>query len=122
MATETLSTICRRVSNEGLTGRKNGSPMRNPSAKSIAMSGNGRPPSSSNWGGPGRRAPGISGPSYQRGRSSRANCTRSSLDTELVSNERRLPLTACEWSASIPFADTPQESTSNVPFTCSDHV
>ena len=37
------------------------------------MSGNGRPPRRSNWGWPGWAAPGMSGPSYQRGRSSRAH-------------------------------------------------
>ena len=122
VANDTLSTSWNRVSNDGSIGRKNGSPIRKPSAKSIEMSGNGRPPSRSNCGGPGVRAPGSSGPSYQRGRSSRAHWTRSSLESALVSRERRLPLNACDSSPSIPLADAPQASTSKVPFTCSAQV
>ena len=122
MANETLSTTCSRVSNDGSIGRKNGSPMRKPSAKSIEISGNGRPPSASNCGGPAWRAPGSNGPWYQRGRSSRAHWMRSSLESALVSSERRLPLNAFDSSPSIPLDDAPQESTSKVPLTCSAHV
>ena len=64
----------------------------------------------------------MSGPSYQRGRSSRAHWSRSSLERAFVSSERRLPLIAWERSPSMPFADEPHESTSKVPFTCSDQV
>ena len=120
--TEALSSTCRRVSYAGSIGRKNGSPMRKPSAKSMPTSGKGRPPRRSNCGGPGSAAPGMSGPSYQRGRSSRAHCTRNSFDNVLPRSERSPALNACDRSPSMPLADRPHESTSKVPFTCSAHV
>ena len=93
--------------------------MRKPSAKSIPMSGNGRPPSSVNWDGAGGVAPGRRGPSYQRGRSSRAHWRRSSWKKEAENWERRLAFSEWERFCSSPFMEAPQESTSKVPFSCS---
>ncbi len=64
----------------------------------------------------------LFGPSYGRGRSSRENWKRSSLDAREDRKETRLPFTACEWLCSRPLALRPHVSTSNVPFFCSDQV
>ena len=69
-----------------------------------------------------RRWPGLIGPSYGRGRSSRAHWKRNSFDSEELNSEVRLPLTAWEWSFSRALALRPQKSTSNVPFCWLDRV
>ena len=79
-------------------------------------------PKSNAVSGSGRFWPVMFGPLYGRGRSSRAHWKRNSFRRLLCSVEMSEPLTACEWSFSIAFALRPQESTSNVPFSCSDQV
>src|ERR1700694_3249235 len=101
-----LSSACTRVSYD-FTGMKNGIPKRNPEAKSIPVSGKGRPAGVE---------PGISGPEYGRGLSSRANWNLNSLSIVLVRWDTRLPLIAFEKSFSIALELRPQVSTSNVPF------
>lgn len=91
------------------TGMKNGSPNLNPLAKSIPVSENGRL----------GLDPGIIGPEYGRGLSSRASWNRNSLSMVLVRCETRLPLTAFEKSFSTALALLAQVSTSKVPFCCS---
>ena len=66
--------------------------------------------------GKGRPVAGLIGPSYGRGRSSRAHWKRNSFESDELNSEVRLPFTAWEWSFSRALALRPQKSTSNVPF------
>ena len=72
--------------------------------------------------GSGRLWPVMSGPSYGRGRYSLAHWKRNSFSRLEERLEIAVPVTAWELSCSVAFALVPQESTSKVPFFCSDQV
>src|SRR5205823_15042462 len=88
-----------------LTGMKNGSPKRKPLP---GPSGSVKGRSGNAVSGSGRLCPVMFGPSYGRGRFSRAAWKRNSLSVLCVSVEVRPPMSACDESFSIARENRPR--------------
>ena len=123
---ETLSATWTRESYPGSMGRKNGSPMPKAVGKVHADVREGTPAESIKL----RRrraarAPGTRGPPVPpRAMLSPAHCKPEFVEDDRVAKERSHTRHSprANSRAQLPLDESPHESTSKVPFTCSDHV